>query len=82
MNEEEFLSLSYKQLEDKTGINRGTWSKYFSHESTKDPSWKSIEKICKSLSMDVDTLMCCIKFKRNIKKIRVANKQRKHALTQ
>ena len=81
MNEEEFLSLSYKQLEEKTSINRGTWSKYFSHESPEDPSWKSLEKICDSLSMDVNTLMCCIKFKRNIKKIKVANKQREQALT-
>ena len=81
MKEDEFLRLTYKQLEEKTSINRGTWSKYFSCESPEDPSWKSIEKICSSLSMDVKTLMYCIEFKRNIKKIKVAKKQQKQALT-
>lgn len=68
MNVEEFLELNIPELEKKTRINRGTWSKYFSTHNHENPSWTSILKISSALGMTADQLIKGIEIKRRQKK--------------
>ena len=64
MNKEEFLSLSLIDLSVKTGINKGTLSKYFSAHNPETPTWKNIEKIAKAFNTTAEDVMQLIKAKR------------------
>lgn len=75
MQEEEFLKLTYKELEQKTSIRKGTWSKYFSCNAPETPNWKTLEKISIALNMPEQVVMKAIKRKRSIKKQSVAKKK-------
>ncbi len=62
MTVEEFLGLSYKQLQAKTNIDKSNWSKYFNEHIS--PSWKTIARAAKSLEMKPHELMEGIDLKR------------------
>lgn len=67
MSLEEFVNLKITELERKTGINRGTLSKYFSLESPETPTWKNIRKMSTSLNMSAEEVMKAIAEKRRQK---------------
>lgn len=77
MKEEEFLKLTYTELEKKTGTRRGTWSKYFSTDSPETTSWQSLERIANSLAMSPEQVIKAIKLKRLAKKNFVSNPKQK-----
>jgi transcriptional regulator with XRE-family HTH domain len=49
MTIDEFLHLSYRQLQAKTNIDKSNWSKYFNEHIS--PSWKTLKKAANSLNM-------------------------------
>lgn len=67
MSSEEFLNMKITELEKKTGINRGTLSKYFSLQNPETPSWKNIMKMSASLGMSAEQVMNSIAEKRRQK---------------
>jgi transcriptional regulator with XRE-family HTH domain len=73
MTIEEFLRLNIPELEKRTGINRGTLSKYFSLDKPEMPTWKNICKISTSLEMSAEQVVKAIVAKRS-KKLNELNK--------
>jgi transcriptional regulator with XRE-family HTH domain len=67
MTIEEFLLLNIPELEKRTGINRGTLSKYFSVDKPETPTWKNICKISSTLEMSAEQVVKAIVAKRNKK---------------
>lgn len=64
MTIEQFINLSYRQLEKLTKVDKSNWSKYFNKKLS--PSWKSINEVSKSLNMSPSDLMLAIQIKREI----------------
>lgn len=67
MTIEEFLRLNIPELERRTGINRGTLSKYFSLDKPETPTWKNICKISNSLGMTAEQVVKAIVARRSKK---------------
>lgn len=62
MNIDEFLNLSYRELQAITNIDKGNWSKYFNERLS--PSWNTLCKASKKLGMEPYELMEGISIKR------------------
>ena len=71
MSIEEFLNLSYRNLEAITNIDKSNWSKYFNDRLS--PNWNTIARAAKALKMEPHSLMeaIAIKRKQQLKKISV-----------
>ena len=62
MNIEQFLNLSYTELQEITRIDRSNWSKYFNAKHS--PGWKTINRIADSTGMTPSDVMFAMRMRR------------------
>lgn len=69
MNIEQFINLSYGDLQKLTQIDRSNWSKYFNGKHS--PGWKTINRIASKTGMTPSDVMFAMRIRREsvLKKI-------------